>query len=182
MGADKNSSPKRELGLCPKFTTKDSHTSLPRSSSQNGPTDPWNKPKTIPKRKRNQRRKGHRNFARTQADGPRAPGGLSVTLEQTVRKLQQNLQKCTSNNGLSVLGTRTVCEQLVLCGRSAMPRRTVCQTPPCQKQLAKRIKTKALKNTRRTQRTPGQLAPRRLFAPTRRTVCQVRTDAGTAGR
>jgi hypothetical protein len=26
MGADTNSSPKRELGLCPKFTTKDSHT------------------------------------------------------------------------------------------------------------------------------------------------------------
>jgi hypothetical protein len=31
MGADKNSSPKRELGLCPKSTTKDSHTSLSRS-------------------------------------------------------------------------------------------------------------------------------------------------------
>jgi hypothetical protein len=28
MGADKNSSPKRELGLDPKFTTKDFHTSF----------------------------------------------------------------------------------------------------------------------------------------------------------
>jgi hypothetical protein len=28
MGADKNSSPNRELGLYPKFTTKDSHTLL----------------------------------------------------------------------------------------------------------------------------------------------------------
>jgi hypothetical protein len=49
MGADKNSSPKRELGLYPKFTTKDSHTSLPRSHSHNGPTNPRNKPQTIPK-------------------------------------------------------------------------------------------------------------------------------------
>jgi hypothetical protein len=30
MGADKNSSPNRELGLCPEFTTKDSHTGFPR--------------------------------------------------------------------------------------------------------------------------------------------------------
>jgi hypothetical protein len=33
MGADKNSSPKRELSLDPKFTTKESHTSSPRSRS-----------------------------------------------------------------------------------------------------------------------------------------------------
>jgi hypothetical protein len=43
MGANKNSSPKRELGLYPKFTTKDSHTSLPKSHSHNEPTNPRKK-------------------------------------------------------------------------------------------------------------------------------------------
>jgi hypothetical protein len=51
MGAHKNSSPKRELGTCPKFTTKDSHTNLPRSRSHNKPTNHRNKSQTIPKRK-----------------------------------------------------------------------------------------------------------------------------------
>jgi hypothetical protein len=46
MEVDKNSSPKRELGLCPKSTTKDSHTSLPRSRSHNGPTNTRNKSQT----------------------------------------------------------------------------------------------------------------------------------------
>jgi hypothetical protein len=45
MGADKNSSPKRELGLCPKYTTKDSHTSLLRSRSHNGPPTLGTNPK-----------------------------------------------------------------------------------------------------------------------------------------
>jgi hypothetical protein len=58
MGADKNSSPKRELGLYPKFTTTDSHTSLPRSRSHNGRTNPRNKLQTIPKRKHEARSKG----------------------------------------------------------------------------------------------------------------------------
>jgi hypothetical protein len=47
----KNSSPKWEPGLDPKFTTRESHTSLPRSRSHNGCTNPRNKPQTIPKRK-----------------------------------------------------------------------------------------------------------------------------------
>jgi hypothetical protein len=63
MGADKNSSPKRELDLCPKFTTKDSHMSLPRSRSHNRPTNPRNKPQTIPKRKNDSRSKGLSNPA-----------------------------------------------------------------------------------------------------------------------
>jgi hypothetical protein len=49
MGADKNSSPKRELSLDPKFTTKDSHTSLPRSRSHDGRTNPRNKHPNDPK-------------------------------------------------------------------------------------------------------------------------------------
>jgi hypothetical protein len=91
MGADKNSSPKRELGLCPKFTTKDSHMSLPRLRSHNGPTNPRNKPQTIPKRKRNSKSKELSSSALDQADHLQAPGdrpqglvGLSAGLRWTV--------------------------------------------------------------------------------------------------
>jgi hypothetical protein len=85
MGADKNSSQKRELGLYPKFTTKDSHTSLPKSRSHNGPTNPRNKPEAIPKRKQNSKSNGLSNPAQCQADGPRGRGGWSADIGQTVR-------------------------------------------------------------------------------------------------
>jgi hypothetical protein len=78
MGADKNSSPKRELGLCPKFTTKDSHTSLSRSCSHNRPTNPRNRPQLNPTRKNNSKSKGHRQSGKYLADCPQCPGGLSV--------------------------------------------------------------------------------------------------------
>jgi hypothetical protein len=77
MGANKKSSSKRELDLCPKFTTKDSHMSLPRSRSHNGPTNPRNKPQTISKRKHNSRSKGLSSPAKTL-------GGPSGTSERTV--------------------------------------------------------------------------------------------------
>jgi hypothetical protein len=77
MGATKNSSPKSRPRLCPKFTTKDSHTSLPRSRSHNGPTNPRNKSQTNHKRERNSRRKGHRQTTVLWADGPRGLGGPS---------------------------------------------------------------------------------------------------------
>jgi hypothetical protein len=85
MGADKNSSPKRELVLCPKFTTKDSHTSLPRSRSHNGPTNLRDKPQTIPKRKHNSRSKGLSNPAQDQTDCPRPSSGQSVKRNRTTR-------------------------------------------------------------------------------------------------
>jgi hypothetical protein len=85
MGADKNSSPKRELGLYPKFTTKDPHTSLPRSRSHYGPTNPRNKPETILKRKHESRSKRLSNPAQCRADGPRAWGGQSADTGRTVR-------------------------------------------------------------------------------------------------
>jgi hypothetical protein len=85
MGADKNSSPKREPGLYPEFTTKDSHTSLPRSRSHNGPTNPRNKPQTIPKRKHDSRSKGLSCPATTLADSPRPWGGRSAVTGRTVR-------------------------------------------------------------------------------------------------
>jgi hypothetical protein len=85
MGADKNSSPKRELGLCPKFTTKDSHTSLPRLRNHNGPTNPRSKPQTIQKRMRNSRSKGLSSAARHQVA---VTSGRSAWYERTVRGSQ----------------------------------------------------------------------------------------------
>jgi hypothetical protein len=70
MGADKNSSPKRELSLYPEFTTKDSHTSLPGSCSHTGPTNLRKKPQMIPKRKDDSRSKGLSCPAKALADGP----------------------------------------------------------------------------------------------------------------
>jgi hypothetical protein len=84
VGADKNSSPMRELGLYPKFTTTDSHMSLPKSGSHNGRTNPRNKPQTIPKRKHEARSKGLSCPETTQADCPRSPGGLFAGTARTV--------------------------------------------------------------------------------------------------
>jgi hypothetical protein len=85
MGADKNSSPKRELGLYTKFTTKDSHTTLPRSCSHNRPTNLRNKPKMIPKWKHDSRSKGLSCSTKALADGLRGRGGRSTRTGQTVR-------------------------------------------------------------------------------------------------
>jgi hypothetical protein len=93
MGADKNSSPKRELGLCPKFTTTNSHTSLPRSQSHNRPTNTRHKPQTIPKQKQNSRSKGLSSTAKPQADCSRPPGGPSAWVRRTVRELRQTVEK-----------------------------------------------------------------------------------------
>jgi hypothetical protein len=155
MGADKNSSPKRELGLYSKFTTTDSHASLPRSHSHNGPTNPRNKPQTIPKRKHEVRSKGLGCPAAALTDSPRPWGGRSATHGGLSVKHEQNDPTGTSTRGRSVLRPRTVREQLVPRGQSATSWRTVRQTPSHQKPLANRIETKALKNARRTQKTPG---------------------------
>jgi hypothetical protein len=85
MGADKISSPKRELGICPKFRTKDSHMSLPRSCSHTGPTNHRNKPQTIPKRKHDSRSKVISCPAKALADGPGGRGGQSARTGRTVR-------------------------------------------------------------------------------------------------
>jgi hypothetical protein len=158
MGADKSSSPKRELGLCPKFTTNNLHTSLSRSLSHNGPTNPRNKPQTIPKRKRNSKNKGLSSTAKPKAECPRPPGRPSVWLRWTIRELRRtvrktfpNLQYCTLNNGPSVLGPRTV--------RPVTDRPTLYTDRPrtsCNKNpLRKWIERKANKNTRRTRRIGG---------------------------
>jgi hypothetical protein len=161
MGADKNSSPKRELGLDPKFTTRESHTSLPRSYSHNGCTNPRNKPQTIPKWKQEAKDlavlKQLRRIVRSHlADCPRALRGRSANYGGCSVKHRQNNPTSTSTHGQSVPRPRTVRKQLVSRGLSAMSKRTVRQTTSHQKPLANQIKTKALKNTRRTRRTPGQ--------------------------
>jgi hypothetical protein len=158
MGADKNSSPKRELGLNPKFTTTDFHTSLPRSRSHNGPTNPRNKPQMIPKRKHEARSKRLSCPAGALANSPRpwqSPCGRSTTHGGLSIKHEQKDPTGTSTREWSVPRPRTVREQLVPRGQSAASGRTVCQTPSGQKQLANRIETRALKNTQRTRRTPG---------------------------
>jgi hypothetical protein len=92
MGADKNSSPKRELDLYPKFTTKDSHMSLPRSRSHYEPTNPRNKPQTIRSGSTNQEAKdlailhsAGQTVREPGADSPRTLGGRSATHGRTVR-------------------------------------------------------------------------------------------------
>jgi hypothetical protein len=85
MGPDKNSSPKRELGLCPKFATKDSHMNLPRSRSNNVPTNTRNKLQTIPKQKHESRGKGLSKRALCKVDGPRGRGGRSAETGRMVR-------------------------------------------------------------------------------------------------
>jgi hypothetical protein len=92
MALDKNSSPRRELGLYPKITTKDSHTSLSRSRSHNGPTNPRNKPPNDQKVKAKLKEAKDLAVPRTPwqtvrnpgADGPRSPGGRSAAHGWTV--------------------------------------------------------------------------------------------------
>jgi hypothetical protein len=95
--------------------TKDSHTSLPRSCSHNGPTNPTNKPQLKATRKRNSRSKGLRKFAQPGADRPCGGGGLSARLGglsantgRTVQKSNPNLQYCTTNIRQSAPYLRTV--------------------------------------------------------------------------
>jgi hypothetical protein len=59
--------------------------SLPRSRSHNVPTNPRNKPQTIPKQKQNSRSKGLSNSVQAQVNGLRWPGGLSPWGRWTVR-------------------------------------------------------------------------------------------------
>jgi hypothetical protein len=150
MGADKNASPKRELGLYPKFTTTDSHTSLPRSRSHFRRTNPTNNPQPIPKRKHEARSKGLSYPKATWADCPRSPRERSATHGGLSVKHKQNDPTGTLSRGRSVPRPRPISEQLVPRGKSATSWRTVRQTPSHQKPLANWIETKALKNTRRT--------------------------------
>jgi hypothetical protein len=126
MGADKNFSPRRELGLYPKFTTKDSHTSLPRSRSHSGPTNPRNKPQTIPKRKQDSRSKGLSNPAQCQADGPRAWGGQSADTGRTVRYSRADGPVIATERPNAHLDTRTVRTWSSDGPRATGAARTVC--------------------------------------------------------
>jgi hypothetical protein len=86
MGADKKFFPLVEFGLYPKFTITDSHTSLPRSRSHNGPANPRNKPQLNPTRKHNSKSKGLRQSGKHQADCPQCPSELSARRARTVRE------------------------------------------------------------------------------------------------
>jgi hypothetical protein len=126
MGADKNSSPKRELGPCPKFTAKDSHMSLPGSRSHNGPTNRRNKAQTISKRKHNSRSKGLSNPAQCQADSPRGRGGRSADTGRTVRDPRANSPLNTIEPPETHPETRTICTLHVDCPGATCVARAVC--------------------------------------------------------
>jgi hypothetical protein len=159
MRADKNSSPKRELSLFPKITTKDSHTSLPRSCSHNGPTNPRNKPQTIPKRKRNSRSKGLSNSALDQVDRLQAPSGPPARPRRIVRGAAADRLIITPRTS-STAPSITDC--LRWARRPSAPSRTVSHSrterprTPCNKNPpTKWIERKTRKNSRKTRRTLG---------------------------
>jgi hypothetical protein len=135
MGADKKSSLKRELGLCPKFTTKDSHTSLRRSHSHNGPSNPRNKPQTIPKWKHNSRSKGLNCHVKAQVDGLRGWGGRSASTRRMVRDPRADSPKNATEPPVSHLEKRTVRALSPDGLRATAATRTVCglqaDSPAC---------------------------------------------------
>jgi hypothetical protein len=178
MGADKNSSPRRELSICPKFTTKDSHTSLPRSRSHSGPTNLRSKPQKIPKRKHNSRSKVPSNPAQCQEDGLQAWGGCSTDTGRTVCYPRADSLLIATEPPDAHPETRTVREQLVSRGQSAIPRwkvwpahgrsgtptRTVRQTSRRKTLTPRKIYTWAHKNWTNTRRTCTSRTVRRLWA------------------
>jgi hypothetical protein len=109
MGADKNSSPKRELGLCPKFTTKDPHMSLPKSRSHNGPTNPRSKPRTsitapsimdCPRWARGPSASS-RTIRHSSTDHPRTPYNKNPPTKWIERKTRKNSWRTQRTLGLS---------------------------------------------------------------------------------
>jgi hypothetical protein len=135
IGADKNSSPKRELGLCPKFTTTDSYTSLQGSViTADLPTLGAN-PKQSQSESETHRRKGLSCPANTLADSPRPWGGRFAVTGQTVYYPRADGPLITTERSdehpkvrTAVPGPRTVREQLVPRGQSTATGRTVRNT------------------------------------------------------
>jgi hypothetical protein len=100
-----------------------------------------------------------RTVRKAGADGPQALGGQSATLWRTIRKRQQNLQYRTLNNRRSAPCPRTVREQLVPRGQSAVSRRTA---RPTHGRFDPSIRT-----VRQTPRNET-LTPRKVYARTRK--------------
>jgi hypothetical protein len=180
MGADKNSSPKRELGLCPKFTTKDSHTSLSRSRSHNVPTNPRNRPQLNPTQKHNSKSKGHRQSGKYQADCPECPRGLFARRARTIREEGTDHPKMLPEPPVLHRENRIVpdgpADRPPRHGPSASSR-TVrhsstdrLQTSCTKNPPTKRIEIKALKNSHEHEEQPGCQAPRGRSAVTSLTV------------
>jgi hypothetical protein len=160
MGADKNSSPKNWTRLCPKFTTNDSHANLPRSRTQNRPTNHRNKSQTNPKWMRNSRSKG---LSRSAGPGADYPHGLGKAWEDRLRDcggLSENSLWTTSS-----ASWKTNCPS----PSADRPRRRDCPHSPREpsaKLLANehhRLNGSKHELTR-TWRTLGQLDPRGLSA------------------
>jgi hypothetical protein len=177
MGADKNSSAKRELSLYPKFTTKDSHTSLSRSRSHTGPTNPRNKPQTIPKQKHDSTSKGLSCPAKALTDGPQGMGGRSARTGGTVCDPRADGLLNATGTPPAHPETQTVRTLHVDCPRATRATRTVrglwADSPPNPSRLETAGQTDQNKDAEEhttTRRTLGQLAPHGLSTPTRQTV------------
>jgi hypothetical protein len=160
-----------EFGLYPKFTTTDSHTSLPRSRSHNGHTNPRNKPQLKPTRQHNSKSKGLRQSGKHQADRPQCPGGLSARRAQTVREEGTDHPKMLPEPPVLHREKRTIRDGPTDCpprhGPSDTLVRTVRKLDAPKTHRQKRIERKALKNPHEHEEQLGCQAPRGWSATSR---------------
>jgi hypothetical protein len=174
MGVDKNSSQGMNSAYAPNPQPR-THTSLPRSRSHNGPTNPRNKPQTNPKRKCNSRSKWLRQSAylgrtvrmegRTvrgaKADCPHGQVGPYANSSRTTSSAPRNTDRPYPTRGPSAIE-----------GLSALTSRTVYQTSCKRKSTTRRVEQKTRKNSRWPRRTACCQAPRGPSARHLWTVCQ----------
>jgi hypothetical protein len=106
------------------------------------------------------------------ADSPQGASRRSARSRRMVRRWNLNNQYCTSKYGWSVPYPRTVCEQLVPRRRSAIPMRTVRKHPATKHNSSNGSNHERARTSDKLDNT----WPRRLSAPTRRTVHQVQTE------
>jgi hypothetical protein len=133
MGADKKSSRRSNSTYAPNSPPR-IPTQLPRSCSHSEPTNPRNKPQTIPKLKWNSRSKGLSSSARHQADSPQGWGGRSADTRWTVRDPRADSPEITIEPPVEHLEKRTVREStadgLSLADGRATPGGLSGQLPP----------------------------------------------------
>jgi hypothetical protein len=99
--------------------------SLPRSRSHIGPTNPMNKPQTIPKWKHDSRSKGLSCPAKALMDGPRARGGWYERTRRTARDTRADLPLNSIGPLAAHPKTRTVRMLHADCLRATRTARTV---------------------------------------------------------
>jgi hypothetical protein len=112
------------------------------------------------------------------ADRPRGYSGPSASYNGLSEKQSRTSSTAPSiTDRLRWARGPTALSRTIRHSSTDRPRTSCNKNPP-----TKWIERKTRKNSQRTRRTPGQLAPRGLSTPTRWTVRQVRTDVGTVDR